>query len=75
MESPEYKNPVGLEGAEPMWPEPESDGEAGGDRTKEGGAPRVLRTRVGMWVFSTQEATGGCARGAAGPDLRFRWLP
>lgn len=27
VESPEYKNPVGLEGAESMQPEPESDGE------------------------------------------------
>lgn len=35
VESPEYKNPVGLEGAAPIWPEPESDGEAGGERTKE----------------------------------------
>lgn len=51
-----------------MWPEPESDGEAGGDRTKEGGSQRVLRARVGVWVFSTQEATGGCESGGAGPD-------
>lgn len=72
MESPEYKNPVGLEGAEPMWPEPESGGEAGGDGTKEAGGHSVLRARIGVWVFNTQEATGRCRSGAWGPALRFR---